>query len=132
MISGEVDDGLEPTVILEIAKPGSRGRKVPFVVDTGYNGRVSLPPVLIQSLGLTWHRTSLASLADGSEVEYRIFRAEIVWDEAIFSIDEDEADTVPLLGTELLRGYEVAMQMRPHGKVTIEKLPPKRPTRKRT
>lgn len=37
----------------------------------------------------------------------------------------DEADADPLLGMSLLKGYELKMQVRTRGKITIKRLPRK-------
>ena len=66
----------------------------------------------------------------GSIAEHRVLKREITWDGERVSVDVDESDTTPLLGTALLRGYELTAQMRPHGKVTLRKMPPKRKTKK--
>ena len=54
MISGRVDLGLEPVVFLAVHGEAGRERSIPFVLDTGYNGVLSLPPALIQELQLAW------------------------------------------------------------------------------
>ena len=131
MITGHVDDNLEPIIHLLVRAGSRRGRTISFVVDTGYNGFLVLPSKLIGELQLLKLGSDEAELADGSIVEYRVFHAEVEWDGACIEIEVDESDTTPLLGTALLRGYELTAQMRPHGKLTLKKLPPKRTTKKR-
>jgi hypothetical protein len=41
----------------------------------------------------------------------------------------DEADTDALVGMALLNGYELNMQVRPHGNVIIKRLPAVTPSR---
>jgi hypothetical protein len=50
------------------------------LVDTGFDGWLSLPPALIASLGLAWHRRGRAILADGSETVFDIYAGALVWD----------------------------------------------------
>lgn len=126
MIAGSVDDGLEATVMLTVRGPSGRSIVAPFVIDTGYSGGLLLPPSMIQRLLLDWLRTDFATLADGSTIEHQVFRGILQWDGADRLEAIDQADTAPLLGTRLLRGYELTARMRPHGKVTLKKLPPKK------
>jgi clan AA aspartic protease len=130
VISGIVTEWLEATLTLVVASAGSNGRSVVAVVDTGYDGTLSLPESLITELGLTWARRGTSQLADGSMVQSDHFHAVVDWDGHPCNVVVELADNVPLLGTKLLRGYELTAQMRPHGKLTLKKLPPKR--RKRT
>ena len=131
MIAGVVASSLEPILSLTVRGPTGRECLVPFVVDTGYSGEILMPPHLIEALDLKWVRADFAELADGSEIEHRVFAAEVDWDGIIIQVAVDEADTVPLLGTKRIRGYELTAQMRPHGKLTLKKLPPKRTSKKR-
>jgi clan AA aspartic protease len=93
------------------------------VIDTGFDGSLSLPPALVASLGLPWRRRGRALLADGSESLFDIYEATVVWDRRRRRIAVDEADTFPLVGTGLLNGYELKVQVRPRGNVTITRLP---------
>jgi predicted aspartyl protease len=62
-------------------------------------------------------------LADGSECLFDVFEAKVVWDGKTRSILVDEADTDPLVGMTLLAGFELKMEVRSGGKVTIKRLP---------
>jgi len=130
MIDGHVDDSIEPILTLSVKGSTDRVFRVSFVVDTGFSGELSLPSKLVQDLDLEWIDTDFAVLADGSVAEYDAFRGHVEWDGVWIRTVVDQADTAPLLGTALLRGYELTAQMRPHGRLSLKKLPPKR--RKRT
>ena len=99
---------------------------VTAVVDTGFDGWLSLPPALIVRLGLPWRRRGRALLADGSETVFDIYDATVDWDRHRLRIPVDETDTVPLVGMALLDGYELNVQVRAGGKVTIKALPRRR------
>ncbi len=126
MISGHVDSSLEPTVVLTIRGDSSDTLSVPFVIDTGYTGQILLSRQLIVSLQLRWIRDDRAMLADGSIVRHEVYAAWIDWDGKLLEVSVDESDSPPLLGTALLRGYELNVQVRPRGKVTIKRLPSKK------
>jgi clan AA aspartic protease len=94
------------------------------VVDTGYDGYLTLPPALIANLGFAWHRRGLAILADGSATDFDIYSGVVVWDRRRLAIPIDEADATPLVGTELLAEHELRAEFRPRGKVRIKRLGP--------
>lgn len=84
---------------------------------------LSLPTTLIVMLGLPWRRRGRAFLADGSESLFDIYEGTVIWDKRRRRIPVDEADTAPLVGMALLSGYELNIQVRARGKVTIASLP---------
>jgi len=123
MITGAVNAGREAVIRLTVRGPAGQVRQFHAVIDTGYDGWLSLPPAFITALGLPWRRRGLAVLADGSNSIFDIHEATVVWDRRRRSIPVDEADTNPLVGMALLHGYELNMQVRTDGKVTIRPLP---------
>jgi len=92
------------------------------IVDTGYSAALSLPPALIAALGLPWQCCDRGILADGSEALFDVYEARVLWDGKVRRILVDEADSDPLLGMALLHGYELKIQVRSRGKVTIKRL----------
>ena len=104
---------------------GSRGREqeVEAVIDTGYTASLTLPPALIGTLGLRWQSLDRGTLADGSECLFDVYDARVVWDGKLRRVLVAEADTDPLVGMRLLRGYELKLQVRSRGKLTIKPLP---------
>jgi predicted aspartyl protease len=76
-------------------------------------------------LGLRWRSVDRFTLADGSECVFDVYVAKVDWDGKVRTILVDEADADPLIGMRLLRGYELNMQVRTRGKVTIKHLPRK-------
>ena len=124
MITGVVksDEGR-----IRLTVKGSRGRQqeVEVVVDTGFTAALTLPPSLITALGLRWQTVDRVTLADGSECIFDVYEAKVVWDGKVRHILVDEADADPLVGMRLLRGYELKMQVRARGKITIKRLPQK-------
>ena len=66
MMKGIVNAHLEATIRLTVRGPNGK-RRIRAVIDSGYDGCLTLPPALIAVLGLSWQRSSSAILADGSE-----------------------------------------------------------------
>ena len=120
MITGIVT-GQEARIHLVVR--GSRGREeeIEAVIDTGFTGALTLPPALIKKLK-RWDNVGLGRLADGSECLFQIHEATIIWDRKALPVLVSELDAVALVGMELLAGYELKMQVRPGGKVTIKRL----------
>jgi clan AA aspartic protease len=123
MITGTVR-AREGRIRLRVHGPRRQVREIEAVVDTGYTASLSLPPFLVAALGLRWRSFGRGILADGSECLFDVYLAKVVWDGKQRRVLVDEADTDPLVGMALLRGYELRMQIRSRGKVTIKRLPP--------
>ena len=60
---------------------------------------------------------------DGSESVFDIYEGTVLWDGSPRRIAVDEASTAPLVGMALLDGYELNVQVRSGGNVTIKVLP---------
>ena len=93
------------------------------MIDTGFDGTLTLPPALIAALGLAWRRRGCALLADGSESLFDIYEATAVWYGEPRRIAVDEANMDPPVGMSLLYGYELIVQAVESGSVIIQPLP---------
>jgi clan AA aspartic protease len=91
------------------------------MIDTGFNGWLTLPLRLIQILGCQWKRRGRARLADGSEVFFDVYQGVILWDGQLRSVPVDSSGFLPLVGMSLLDGYEVTLLASPGGTVTIQR-----------
>jgi clan AA aspartic protease len=113
----------EARIRLKIRGPGGQEQEIEAVIDTGFTGWLTLPPVLVAALALPWQSLGRGILADGSESLFDVYEAAVVWDRRARRIPVDEADAAPLVGMALLNGYELKVQVRARGKVTIKRLP---------
>jgi clan AA aspartic protease len=122
MITGIVNADFEPIIQLSIC--GADGKIYPrdAIVDTGFNGWLSLPPDLIAELNLTWKRRGRAILGDGSECVFNVYEAVLVWDGNFLTIPIDEADSEPLVGMSLMEGYQLTVQVFEGGCVELSKV----------
>lgn len=121
-MTGVVTADGEAVIRLTLRGPTGRSEQVRGVIDTGYTGPLTLPSAVISRLDLPWSRRGLAILADGSEIEYDVYEAVVVWDRRRRLIEIDESDSDPLVGMAMLEGFELNVQVRPRGKVTITRL----------
>ncbi len=109
MIRGTVNPRNE--IVFRIAIRDSQGnpREMETVLDTGFNGALTLPSATILQLGLPWASRASVALADGSIGEFDVYDATVIWDGVPRSITVDVMDTAPLLGMRLLVGYDLRL-----------------------
>lgn len=122
MIDGIVSSDHQVIIPLTIWGSAGRGRDIEAIIDTGFDGWLSLLPSLIAALGLEWRQRGRAFLADGSDCVFDIYECTVIWDGQNVRIPVHEAETAPLVGISLLEGYELVIQVRSAGSVIIRKL----------
>jgi clan AA aspartic protease len=123
MITGVVNADREATIRLPVQDVSGREHEIEAVLDTGFNGSLTLPPALIATLGLPWRTRGLVVLANGAEEQCDIYAATLIWDGIPRRILVEAADTTPLIGMALLHGHEVRIQVVEGGGVIVEALP---------
>jgi len=118
MILGVVRDHLI-RVILTL--PGMSG-PVPceFILDTGFDGDLALPSALLQRLIIQPLFLSLRALGDGSLVECPVYQIVLRWGEAQRTAEVLALEHNPLLGTMLLEGCHLDIDMSENGEAAIE------------
>lgn len=92
------------------------------VIDTGFNGFLTLPSSAIAALALLWQMTDTVTLGDGSKALFDLFTATVIWDGQYREIDIAESETEPLIGMSLLYGYRLQVDAIEGGIVKIESL----------
>ena len=122
MITGTVTPDREAVIRLFVSDANGQEHEQIVVIDTGFNGWLTLPPDLVVALGLSWQRFGRALLADGSEIVFNIYEATVLWDGQPLTISVDEVDAAPLLGMALMYGYELTMQNVDGGTVTLRRM----------
>ena len=121
MIVGFVNSLREAIIALEVH--GSKDQiEVDAILDSGFDGYVSLSRAMISNLGLKFRRRGRAVLADGGEIVFDVYEATVIWDGKPMRLEVDEADTDPLVGMALLDGYKMTIEVVPGGAVAIELL----------
>ncbi len=123
MIRGSVNPDREACVPVEVQDSLGTMLSLQAVVDTGFNGSLTLSNSVIQGLSLRLQGTRDAMLADGSSVRLDIYRAIVSWDGNLRAVQILAAEGGPLVGTALLHGYELRVEFVDGGSVTIEALP---------
>ena len=122
MISGGVVANRGPVVPLIVYDANGRTHAMSALVDTGFNGWLTLPAQLIAALGLPWQKESHGVLADGGSTFFNVFTVDIVWDGQRRPVYVGELDGESLVGMSLLNGFRLGVEAIDGGPVRIERL----------
>jgi len=123
MITGVISPYREAEIQITVRGPGGQAQTLTAVLDTGFNESLTLPPAVVAHLGLIYRGPIRASLADGSVVILRNYRATLDWDGQPRDVTVLQADGGPLIGMGLLYGSRVTLDVVDGGPVSIEPLP---------
>lgn len=110
-VTGHVDDQLRALVRVPVAaaRDGHRQEIVAWL-DTAFNGGLTIPRALINSLGLLQESSIEAVLADGRTVALETFGCHLDWFGETYQTQVVASDgPFPLLGTQLLAGRRLAI-----------------------
>jgi clan AA aspartic protease len=121
-MTGIVNAVLEATLPLEIHGPNGQ-TQVTAVIDTGYNGSLSLPMAIVALLAFPPLASRSVTLGDGSRRVLDFYEAEVVWDGQLQSIPVLCVDGDALIGTALLKGYTMEVDFIVGGLVRIVRIP---------
>ena len=120
MITGTVNADYEAVIRLFVQGPAGPAHEVAAIIDTGFNGFLTLPPALVTALGLMRRSRGRALLANGSEELFDIYGVTVLWDGQQRYVEADAVDTTPLVGMSLLDGYDLYIQVADGGQVVIQ------------
>jgi clan AA aspartic protease len=95
---------------------------IDFVVDTGFEGAMTLPFETIQALELPYFTQLTANLADDSGVPVDVYVAIIRWGDEEKRVAVLAMGTRPLLGTSLLAEHHLHVTFIEEGSVSIRPL----------
>ncbi len=123
MITGSVNSRREAIIQLEILGHDGQRQAVDAVIDTGFNGFLTLPGQVIATLGLRRFGSVRVVLVDGSEDLFPTYKATVMWDGAPRDIEVDATDSDPLAGMALFARHELRIKVVTAGSVTIEAMP---------
>jgi len=118
MIVGIISSDREATLFISV-NGAITPQQSEVVIDTGFNGYLTLPSSQIAELNLPFHSQVIVTLGDASNVILRRFQATVNWDEQEREILVLEAEGGPLLGIAMLYGYDVHLRVVDGGQITI-------------
>jgi clan AA aspartic protease len=123
MMTGAVNAALEASLCLRVEDTRGQVREVEAILDTGFNGFLTLPSAVIGALGLPWLYRQQGQPADGNFQVLDVFAVTILWDEQRRTVEIEALDAQPLVGMALMRGNELRVHVEPGGVVTIAAVP---------
>lgn len=118
MIQGVVNTRREAVLPLVVGNISGQRQFIDTVIDTGFNGFLTLPSAVIMSISLPWIASDIVSLGDGSEALFDLYAATVIWDGQYREVDVAES----LVGMALLYGYRLQIDAIEGGIVRIEEL----------
>ena len=119
MIEGVVNANLEAVVTLPLQDSSGQTREVEAVVDTGFNGYLTLPPMLMEDLDLPVVGDSEATLADGSQAAFDVYGVTVLWDGQPMYVETGAVGGEPLVGMSLLDRHNLNIDVEDGGRVVI-------------
>ncbi|MBW4619674.1 MAG: clan AA aspartic protease [Cyanosarcina radialis HA8281-LM2] len=122
MIEGRLIDS-KATVPVIFRLPDRPDFSLNFVIDTGFNGYLTLPPQAVNAMNLPPSADTPATLADGSQVLLSIHLATIIWDNVEKLVPILASGNKPLLGTAMMKGYHLEIDFEDKGLVSLAKIP---------
>ena len=120
MIEGVVNAAYEAVVSVSLHGPAGQAREIEAVIDTGYNGFLTLPTATVAELQLPFLGRSRATLANGAVETFNVHDATVLWDGQLRDIEADVMGSTPLVGMLLLDGHDLNIQVRDGGRVVIQ------------
>ena len=122
MITGQVDAFLDARIPLTIVTPAEDRILIEAVIDTGFNGFLTLPPGLTDRLNADFIAYGRVVLADGAERVVPIYEATMLWDGELVTVEADAADTEPLVGMAIMDGYKLEVMIQAAGSVSLTRI----------
>ena len=123
MIEGTVNGYLEAVVRLTLRGPAGQERDIDAVIDTGFSGFLTLPPTIVEELGLPFLSLGDAILANGEEETFSVHGVTVVWDGVTRSVEAGAVGLDPLMGMSLLDTHSLYVEVSAGGPVIIQPLP---------
>jgi clan AA aspartic protease len=123
VIHGIVNANLEATMQLHVAGPNGHQQEVTAIIDTGYNGALSLPLAMVTALALPPSASRMVTLGDASQRVFDFYTAHIYWEGQAQRIRVLCVEGSPLVGTQLLQGHKLEADFTTGGVVTLTPLP---------
>jgi len=119
MLTGRVTPNGLPVVPVSVG-----GQVFEAILDTGFEGAIQLPSVLLPGINALYVGKQKYALGDGDEADLDVYAVEIDFDATHARVlatlsDHDEI----LIGTDLLRSYRLTIDF-PAGTVCLDRPPP--------
>jgi clan AA aspartic protease len=114
--------GLQALIGIVFRLPDRSEVEIEFVIDTGFEGALTLPPAAVSALGLPFFQEMDANLANDSAIKTDVHIATILWRGREIEVAVLSLGRRPLLGTALLDGCHLGADFADNGLVAINAL----------
>ena len=121
MIRGTVV-GLQARLNVLVRSEGRPDEEIEFVVDTGFEGFLTLPPNVVAELDLPYLARIQANLADNSGVATNAHAIRIVWEGVEREVVVLAMGRRPLIGTALLEESHLSIDFCEGGTVLVDEI----------
>lgn len=121
MIHGTVV-GLQAQMSVLVRLEDKSDIEIEFVIDTGFEGFLTLPPDLVAKLSLPYIAKIQANLADNSKTTTNAHAIKIVWNGTEREVIVLAMGRRPLLGTGLLVDYHLSIDFYEGGTVLVDEI----------
>jgi clan AA aspartic protease len=99
---------------------GNPDIEIKCVVDTGFEGFLTLPPAAITQMGLPYVAQIDANLADNFSTKTNVYLATILWNGLEREVAVLAMGLRPLIGTALLKDYHLGIDFYDGGTVLVD------------
>lgn len=123
MITGIVTSKLEAAVRFHILDASGQSQAIDGIVDTGFEGFMSLPTATVAVLGLPWIYQDTTQLIDGRIIPIDIYSAIVIWNGKPRIINVQALGVHYLIGMGMLAGHDLAIRVSDGGAVQIDPVP---------
>jgi clan AA aspartic protease len=96
--------------------------EIKCVVDTGFEGFLTLPSGAVTQLQLPYLTNLNANLADNSSIQTDVYLATILWQGVERNVSVLGMGRRPLIGTALLRDYHLGIDFFDGGTVVLDEI----------
>ena len=96
--------------------------EIKCVVDTGFEGFLTLPPAAVEQLQLSYLTNLNANLADNSSIQTDVYLATILWNGVERDVPVLAMGRRPLIGTALFRDYHLGIDFCDGGIVVLDEI----------
>jgi clan AA aspartic protease len=120
VITGNVSAAREAIIRIAVRGSETREESIDAIIDTGFDGFLTLPASVVSDLALPFAGATRAKLGDGREVSLDAFEAIVIWDSGERSVVTLATDGEPLVGMALLSGHRVVLDVVEGGRVEIQ------------
>lgn len=122
MIAGTVNDQLQAIIPLQLRDSAGNLHFVDAVVDSGFNGFLTLPSIFIARLGLPWIARQQGLTADGGVHTFEVYATTLNWEGVERQVETEIVESDPLVGMALLGGHDLQIRVEVGGPVEVRSI----------